>query len=134
MKVLNLVECVKCFNDTFPEHELVYKEHLIDYGEIIGHVFFGDVINIPFTQLLSKNDNIDAIRKYADFINLMFDKGDEAVKNIVMVTILEYVGDIESNLQTAFLYFSQDVKDASYRVESFLGRGGSWMWDYISHE
>ena len=120
---MNLLECVNMFLESFPEYEQTYENHIIDYdGKILGHVFFGDVINIPLTELLSRNIENGEIKRYINFVNLMYEKGDDSVKNIVEVTILEYLGDDKSVLQRAINYFSAEVINASKRVEIFLGR------------
>ncbi|WP_425179422.1 DUF7674 family protein [Inconstantimicrobium mannanitabidum] len=88
----------------------------------LGHVFFGDAINLPLTQLLKENEDIETIRRYIDFIEYMYKTGDEAVQNIVVVTILEYLGDDKDVLANAFNFFSDDIRKKSIEVERFLGR------------
>lgn len=119
---MNLEECVVAFIKNFPEHEQTYREHIDFHGELLGHVFFGDAINLPLTQLLKENRDIENIQKYIDFINHMYKTGDEAVQNIVEVTILEYLGDDKKVLKNAFYFFSEDIRKESIEVERFLGR------------
>ena len=85
---MNVEECVLQFIEEFPEYNKAYHEHMNDYGKVLGHVFFGDAINETLTVLLKKNEDINAIQRYINFINYMYEIGDDAVKNIVIVTIL----------------------------------------------
>lgn len=119
---INLDECALEFIEKFPEYKQAYYEHIDYYDELLGHVFFGDSINKTLTELLKKNDDIDTIQRYINFINLMYRMGDDAVKNIVIVTILEYLGDDKEVLTNAYYLFNNDIIKASIENEKFLGR------------
>ncbi|MEL7647717.1 MAG: hypothetical protein AAGU76_06465 [Sedimentibacter sp.] len=110
------------FVDLFPEYVADLKEHLSDYNEILAHVFFGDLIDIPLFELLLTNKNVKQIEKYIDFIEDMYKNGDGDVKNVVEVTILEYLGDDETVLKNALGYFSEDIIKASQAVEATIWR------------
>ena len=43
------------FVELFPHHKADFDEHIKDYSEVLGHVFFGDVINRPLASLLETN-------------------------------------------------------------------------------
>jgi len=110
------------FIKLFPEHEAEYQEHVNDYDEIFGHVFFGYVINPVLSRLLIENKSIQLIQKYISFIEDMYANGDDAVKSVVEVTILEYLGDNDIALTTAFAYFSEGLMLASKKIEAFWRR------------
>ena len=57
-----------------------------------------------------------------EFIGEMYGGGDGDVRNIVEVTILEYLGDDETVLRNAFGYFSEGLMVASQAVEAGWGR------------
>ena len=105
-----------------------YQEHLRDYGEILGHVLFGNEINPVLFHLLKTNTDKKTIRTYMDFIEDMYRNGDEDVKNIVEVTILEYLGDDETVLRNAFSYFSEELMELSKRVEAGWHRRDIHIW------
>lgn len=105
----------------FPEYQRAYQDHLRAYGEVLGHVFFCE-INPVLSGLLRSNEDRTQIRKYVDFIEDMYANGDDGVKNIVTVTMLEYLGDDESVLRNAFGYFSPALMEASKAVEAGWGR------------
>jgi len=110
------------FIELFPNYKTDYDEHISDYSELLGHVFFGDVINIPLTSLLKLNYDKETIQKYMKFIERMFFHGDDDVKNIVCATILEYLGDYDIVLENAYSYFSSELIEASIQVEKSLRR------------
>jgi len=110
------------FVGLFPQYQAEYDEHMADYGELLGHVFFGGVINLPLTALLKENRDEETIRRYVEFIGRMFAQGDDGARNIVQVTILEYLGDDDDVLQWAYGYFSDALIEESAEVEKSLGR------------
>ena len=63
---MNLKDCIEEFLIHFPEYKPYYLEHFNDYGEVLGHVFFGDCINIKLFELLKTNADIDSIGKPLD--------------------------------------------------------------------
>ena len=106
----------------FPDYEGVYAEHMEDFGELLGHVFFGSVFNSQLSKLLLANSNKEEIQKYIDFIEDMYANGDAGAQDIVCVTILAYLGDDDTILKHAFSYFSEDIIQASKILESGYGR------------
>ena len=98
--------------ERFPEFRMAYQEHLEDYGEILGHVFF-DVLHRALVPLLKINEDGEKIRGYIGFLEDMYANGDEDVRNIVEVTILEVLGDDETVLVNAFLFFPQNLITAA---------------------
>ena len=79
--------------DQFPEKKQALQEHYQAYNRLLGHVFFGDEINIPLVVLLEENRDRSAIEKYCDFIEGMWFQGDTDARNIVEVTIIERLTD-----------------------------------------
>ena len=110
------------FIKIFPENEIEYHSHLMSYGEILGHVFFSNLINQPLSQLLLANENKTEIQKYIDFIEIMYSSGNNDVQNVVVVTILAYLGDEDLVLRNAFTYFSGDIIQASSDYEKGIRR------------
>jgi hypothetical protein len=119
---MNLDECALEFIEKFPEYKQAYHEHIDNYDDLLGHVFFGDSINETLTGLLKKNEDIDTIQRYINFINFMYKMGDDVVKNIVIVTILEYLGDDKEALTNSYNLFNDDIVNASIENEKSLGR------------
>jgi len=40
------------FIQAFPEHADAYRAHLAEHGELLGHVFFAEVVSKPLAELL----------------------------------------------------------------------------------
>lgn len=110
------------FISCFPQHTVDYESHLADYGKLLEHVFFADMIDEPLFSLLKVNTDTQLIRKYIEFVERMYSDGDDATQNVVEVTILEYLGDDETVLRNAFSYFSEELMQLSKRVEASWGR------------
>ena len=56
-------------------------------------MFFGDLINVHLVELLTNEVDISRIEKIFNFINKMYMTGEDDIKNVVLVTIFEYLGD-----------------------------------------
>ena len=115
--------------EQFPEFREAYEEHLADYGELLGHVFFGgETLLGVLERLLGSNEEKERIKRYIDFVEDMYANGDDDVQNIVGVTILECLGDEETVLRNAFTYFSEELMLASQSIEKGWGRRDIHIW------
>ena len=108
---MNTQETIDKFLNLFPDCLFVYNNHVNDYGELLEHVFFGEVINKPLFDLLKSNKETDKIEKYISFIECMAFQGDEAVQNVVDVTILERLSDDEDVWNNLGKYISEDFRN-----------------------
>lgn len=71
-------------------------EHHRDYEGLYEHVLVGDLVNEPLIDLLKYGKERKELDMYFAFIELLFRNGDQAVKNVLDVTILErIIGDTE---------------------------------------
>ena len=82
--------------ELFPEKKQASLQHYEDYGELLGHIFFVDEINVPLFDLLQKNDTGSKISAYCRFVEEMWRNGTDDVVNIVDVTIVERLSDDET--------------------------------------
>lgn len=101
---------IQYFLEVFPENKEMYLEHLQMYGELLNHIFYSEAINIPLFKLLKTNRNIDLITKYCTVIEYMWRNGDESIKNVVDVTLLERLSDDSNVWQNFGQYISSDFK------------------------
>ncbi len=95
----------------FPEKRAAFIEHVQYFDELLGHVFFAEEINEPLIELLTKNEDVVKIKRYCGFIEDMWFVGDETVKNIVEVTILEQLTDDAALWQRFGGFISKEFKD-----------------------
>jgi hypothetical protein len=119
----------KKYVEIFPEYTQELENHLISYGELLGHVFFGDLINPHLVELLRREVDTDRIEKIFSFINDMYLNGEDDMKNIVVVTILEYLGDDPLILKKAFQFLSEELKQESHNIEKQIGRDPFGKWN-----
>jgi len=88
-------------NDTlilrFPELASLFEEQFNLWGEedIPPHCFYGDTLNGYVTELLRKNNDSQQIKKVFHFYEEMANSDDAEVRNLLQVTLLEYLWDEE---------------------------------------
>jgi hypothetical protein len=85
--------CITLFSEKLPNGADICAQHLAQYEQILLHTLAGELVNVPLTALLRKNTQPDSIRQYCDVIETMWKQGNDAVANVVEVTILEYLTD-----------------------------------------
>jgi len=108
---MNSQEIVEEFLVMFPENRVYFDKHLEDYGELLQHIFYADVINDLLFDLLKNNNDSEQIKKFVGFIEYMWLKGDESVRNVVDVTILERLSDDKDVWNNLSTYISEEFKD-----------------------
>ena len=87
-------------------------------GEILGHCLFADALNGPLEELLINDSDVDRIKKYVAFIEDMYANGDDAVKNIVEVSLIEYYALGYTNcLNNLYKYLSPELCDMAKRIK-----------------
>ena len=105
---LSKEEFAEKFVSLFPDKRQSLDEHYADYDELLGHIYFSEVLNEPLIEMISKNGDKNMIQKYCTFIEDMWLNGDDDVVNIVEVTILERLSDDENIWETFGKYISND--------------------------
>ena len=96
----------------FPEKNRTEILHEYDdSGELLGHPFFGIEVALPLFELLQTGTNEEKIRKYCLLIEHMWRNGDDAVRNIVDVSILEVLEDDDCVWNAFCSCISQDFND-----------------------
>lgn len=93
--------------ELFPEKKQALIQHYEDFGELRGHIFFGDEINVPLVDLLQKNEAGNKVSSYCRFIEEMWKNGTDDVVNIVNVTIVERLSDDE----TVWIRFGKNISN-----------------------
>ncbi len=92
----------------FPEKKDFLDEHYNDYDELIGHIYFADLLSEPLIDMITNQYDEYLISKYCSLIEDMWLNGDEAVVNIVEVTILERLSDDKKVWNNFGKYISND--------------------------
>ena len=90
-----------------------------DDGTILGHCFFPDVLNRPLEKLLETDSDTGRIKKYVAFIEDMYSNGDDDVKNIVEVSLLEYHAlGYEKPLNNLYKYLSPTLQTITREIKN----------------
>lgn len=92
----------------FPDKASSLSEYYQYYGELLGHIFFSEEINVPLIELLREYKDIPTIAKYCSFIEEMWAHGTEDVQNVIDVTVLERLSD-EKEIWFRFGAYISDV-------------------------
>ncbi len=79
--------------ELFPEKKQALIQHYEDFGELLGHIFFSNEINVPLFDLLQKNDASNKASVYCRFVEEMWRNGTDDVVNSVGVSIAERLTD-----------------------------------------
>lgn len=102
-------ETIERFLELFPEKKPAYIEHMEMFGALLQHPFYYENINVPLQKLLADQTDTALIRKYCAFIERMIQDGDEAVKNVADVTVLECLSDDRTLWHRFATYISDDL-------------------------
>lgn len=86
------------------------NEHKEIYGEVLLHVYGSEEVGNPLYDLLLMKSDSRYIKIYSKAIELMWRYGDESVKNLVDVTLLERLSDDSTVWNTFGKYISEDFK------------------------
>lgn len=107
---MDKLQCIKRIAEIFPECELLIKQHLEKYGEILLHVLSSELIHEPLIELLRVNKNRELIQTYCDFIEEMWKRGNDDVVNVVEVSVLERLSDDTKIWQRFGQYISEEFR------------------------
>ena len=102
--------CAQALIVRFPAKQTLLDQHMADYGELLPHVFFSQAVNEPLIRLLRENGRRSSIRSYCDFIEEMHLSGDDEMKNVVDVTILERLADDSAVWKQFGAYLSEPFR------------------------
>ena len=109
--MMNDQEMIEAFLQAFPCCRNSYNEHMEKYGELLQHVFYPEVISNPLIELLERETDDPVINAYTGFIERMWQEGDESVRNVVDVTILERLSDDKKVWNRFGKYISDEFKN-----------------------
>jgi len=106
----------------FSELTSFFKEQF-DFWEsdnIPQHCFLGDILNSYVTELLRKNNNKQQIEKVFEFYEEMANSNDWYVKNLLQVTLLEYLWDEKIIFERAVEYMLPETKKINALIVEYL--------------
>lgn len=109
--VLDIKDCTELLADLTLNGKEVLENHLNDYSEILLHLLAGELVTEPLIDLLENHmEKKQTIYLYCLVIEIMWKNGDEAVKNVVDVTVLERISDDEKVWKSFGRFISDEFK------------------------
>ena len=118
----SIIEQLLC---NIPEIKTKYQEEMAWWGneEFPGlHNILGDVMNSFVVNLLKSSGNEELKSRIFSFYEDMAISSDYHIRNVLEVTLLEYLGDDKEILNTAYNYMGIYTKRLSDGIERYLGR------------
>ncbi len=110
-KKLTIKECADLICGLTRHGREALEEHLRDFQDILLHIFANENISQPLLCLLKSDSASErSIRIYCRAIEIMWRYGDDAVVNVVDVTILEYLSDEKRLWQKFGTYISEEFR------------------------
>lgn len=104
-------DCAEFLSTLTRDGRAALENHIRDYENVLLHLLASELVSIPLIRLLKENHKSDdSIRIYAKAIEIMWKYGDEAVLNVVGVTILESLSDNKNIWQRFGTYISEEFK------------------------
>ena len=104
-------ECACLMTELTFEGKAMLQEHIADYSEILLHILASEMVSEPLLDMLLRyNKTTPMIECYILLIEIMWKKGDEAVQNVVDVTILERLSDADGVWQKFGRFISPEFK------------------------
>lgn len=88
--------------------------------EIPPHCLYGDTFDLYLSVLLHYYQEIDMIQRIFDFYEYLATEGDKEVKNLVEVTLLEYIWDYPHIYQRALLFMGENTRTLNKNISLFL--------------
>jgi hypothetical protein len=86
-----------------------WPEHFDYISESGPHVVYGDLLNSYVADLLRENKDIETIKKVFDFYEEMAICEDNRVRNVLQVTLLEYLWDEKTTYENALKYMGNET-------------------------
>jgi len=106
----------------FPELSILFEEQFISWAgnDIPSHCFFGDSLNSYVTELLRRNNDREQIEKVFRFYERLACSDDEKVKDLLQVTLLEYLWDEKTVYENALCYMLPETYKMNSAIGSYL--------------
>jgi len=106
----------------FPELDSLFKEKYEAWGEedIPQHCFLGDVLNYYLTVLLRENTDKHQIKKIFSFYEEMAACDDVHVRDLLQVTLLEYLWDEKTVFTNALNYMQPKTHVINDAIRSYI--------------
>ncbi len=86
------------------------------------HIVYGDLLNPYIATLLSTGDQEEILRRIFEFLETLAKHEDQHVRDLVTVTVCEYLGGNKDLLAKARKYMGPSTRELSWEIQAFWGR------------
>lgn len=100
-------------------HDKICNIELSD-SEHLPHLLFEQAFNQLTVTLLRQYDNKLLLKKIFDFYELLAEYGDEEVKNLLQVTLLEYLWDDREVYSRGLKMMGENTRKINQNISSYL--------------
>ena len=106
----------------FPELKLLFEEQfqLWEKRDIPTHCFLGDILNNYISTLLRESNDKQQIEKIFEFYEELACSDDMQVRNLLQVTLLEYLWDEKVIYENALKYMLPKTRAINNEITSYL--------------
>ncbi len=106
----------------FPELKSLYEEQFSFWGDEIPpqHCFYGAVLNNYVSMLLLKHQDQQMIKRIFEFYEELANSNDMEVKNLLQVTLLEYLWDDPIIYNNAIKHMLTETKNINDQIGEYL--------------
>jgi len=106
----------------FPELESLFQEQFEFWkgSDIPPHCFCADALNRYVTELLREDINQQQIEKIFEFYEELASCDDENVRNLLQVSLLEYLWDEEFVYKNALTHMLPNTRIINNEIASYL--------------
>lgn len=95
------IACVNTLLDKVPELRPVYDEHIHDNGELLPHMFFGDVTRYAVQQVRwGEMGPAKPVERILQVLDQSMGSGDEQVKELIAVSFIENLVEHDDVLES----------------------------------
>lgn len=123
---MNANNIVNCFFVRFPELKSNYlnncENNLINNDDGLYIIWSFGIVPCIIELMKDYEENKIMLNKIFDFFEEMATSDVEELKELLMYSILEELGDNRATLLNARQFMKQNTLHYSYQVEEFLGR------------
>jgi hypothetical protein len=121
---MNRVSLINEMLKNIPELILEYNKEIEWWGcdSPTYYNIIGDVLNPFLINLLKNNENEELIQKVFIFLEMMANSKDDEVVNVLMVTVLEELGDYKHLVGLAKRYMGETTLKLNEKIESWYNK------------
>lgn len=99
-----------------------YKNSIKKHGELLETIVIEDIFMPEILKLLSKNENINLLKKIFEYFEKVSNCEDEKLLNVFSVTVLEILGNDKGILGIAQTYMGKKTYELQIEADKDLGR------------